>query len=137
MRRCWGRQLRRVLALVGVTLFATTGSLLGFGAAMAAAAPAVRTCGSGSSVYKVTAPSGSTAATGEDPEETAAVNCAIGYHEKKGYPFSLVGLVLVATALTVAVLHWKKRALDVSWREEDLDMSPSPFPAGGIAGGEL
>jgi hypothetical protein len=133
----WGTQLRRVVALIGVTVCATSGGVLAFGATAASAAPTVRTCGSGPNAYTVTVPSPTTSTTGADPQEIAAANCTIGYHEKKGYPFSIIGLMLVVTVATLALLHWKKNALDLGWSEDDPQMGGDALPTARPAGGEL
>jgi hypothetical protein len=133
----WGTQLRRAGALAGVTLCATSVGVLSFGTTMASAAPRVRTCGSGKNAYTVTVPAQTTSATGADPQEINAADCTIGYHEKKGYPFSIIGLMLVVTVATLALLHWKKNALDLGWSEDDPQMGRDALSTAGPAGGEL
>jgi hypothetical protein len=106
-----GRRVR-LCALAGVVTFTA------FGASFALAVPGaeaatVRTCQGGGAGYTVTVPQTTGSTAGVDPNETSAVDCTIGYHEKKGYPFSLVGLVLVVTAATLILLYWKKDSLDL------------------------
>jgi hypothetical protein len=115
----------RVLALVsGVTFmaFACTSAL----AVAGAQAATVRVCQGGNAGYTVNVPPNTGSTAGADPDETYAVNCTIGYHEKKGYPFSLVGLVLVVTAATLLLLYWKKDSLDL----------PGGGSAFGVTGGD-
>ncbi|HWC85917.1 MAG TPA: hypothetical protein VG388_05235 [Solirubrobacteraceae bacterium] len=73
----------------------------------------MRTCQGGGAGYTVTVPQNAGSSVGADPEEAYAANCTIGYHEKKGYPFSLVALVLVVTAATLILMYWKKDSLDL------------------------
>lgn len=103
-----------------------------------AAGAAVKTCGAGSNAYTVTVPSNTPStgfAQGEDPEEAFATQCQIGYHEKQAYPLSIVGLMLVVTVATLALLRWKKDDLDLGWTEDDPDLSPDTLRATGTAGG--
>ena len=102
----------RAFALVGVATLTVLGGALAVAVGGADAAT-VRTCQGGGAGYTVTVPQNVGSTAGVDPYETYAANCTIGYHEKKGYPFSLIGLMLVATAATLILLYWKKDSLDL------------------------
>jgi hypothetical protein len=102
----------RKVALVTVATLAVFGSTMALAAAGAGAAT-VRTCQGGGAGYTVTVPLTTGSRAGVDPEETYAANCTIGYHEKKGFPFSLVAVVLAFTAGTLILLHFKKDSLDL------------------------
>ncbi len=95
----------RVFALVSVTTFTVFGGTLAVAGAQAAT---VRTCQGGGAGYTVPVPQNPGSTAGADPYETAAANCTIGYHEKQGFPLSLIGVVLAFTAATLILLHWKK-----------------------------
>lgn len=114
----------------------TMGATFAFGAASAGAALTVKTCGSGPNAYTVAAPANAPSvgfAKGEDPYEAFATQCQIGYHEKQAYPLSIVGLMLIVTVATVALLYAKKDALDLGWTEADPEVSSGTVPAGGEA----
>jgi hypothetical protein len=102
----------RAFALVTVATVTVLGGTLAVAVGGAEAAT-VRTCQGGGAGYTVTVPQNAGSTAGVDPYETYAANCTIGYHEKKGYPFSLVGLMLVATAGTLLLLYMKKDSLDL------------------------
>jgi hypothetical protein len=100
----------RVFALVSITTFTVFGGTLAVAGAQAAT---VRSCQGGGAGYTVTVPQGAAGNTGADPYETYAADCTIGYHEKKPFPLSLIGVVLAFTAATLILLHWKKDSLDL------------------------
>ncbi len=98
----------RVSALVTITAFGCT---LAF--AVGGAQAAVRTCQGAGAGYTVSVPQNAGSTAGADPYETYAADCTIGYHEKQGYPFSLIGLVLAVTAATLSLMYMKKDSLDL------------------------
>ena len=88
--------------------------LLGTVALMLSAGPAAqaKTCPTEKGSYNVTAPA-SRADKGGDPAEDAAVNCALGYHEKKEYPLSLIGVALAMTAFGLILIVARRKDYDV------------------------
>jgi hypothetical protein len=99
-------------ALVTMTTFTAFACILALAVADAQAAT-IRTCQGGGAGYTVTVPQNAGSTAGADPYETYAANCTIGYHEKQGYPFSLIALVLVVTAATLILMYVKKDSLDL------------------------
>jgi hypothetical protein len=112
----------RVFALVSVTTFTVFGLMLPVAGAQAAT---VRSCQGGGAGYTVAVPQGLAGNTGGDPYESYAANCTIGYHEKKPFPLSLIGVVLAFTAATLILLHWRDR----------LDLPGGGGPVG-VSGGD-
>jgi hypothetical protein len=102
----------RAFALAGVATVTVLGGTLAIAVGGAEAAT-VRTCQGGGAGYTVTVPQNAGSTAGADPYETYAANCTIGYHEKKGYPYSLVALMLIATAATLILLRLKQDSLDL------------------------
>ena len=103
---------RCVRALAFVVAFTAFGGAPGLAATTAQGA-IVRTCQGGGAHYTVTVPQNAGSTAGVDPYETRAINCTIGYQEKKGFPLSLIGVCLIATAATLILLVMKKDALDL------------------------
>ena len=91
-------RFRRILVAAAVAV-----GVLG-GLAPAAAAVQARTCETADGRYDVTPPSAGSDA-GADPAAVAAASCTLGFDEQNSYPLSVIGLCLVATAVTLVLVR--------------------------------
>jgi hypothetical protein len=75
------------------------------------AAAQARTCETADGRYDVTpSPAGSN--SGADPAAIAAANCTLGFDEQNIYPLSVIGLCLIASAVTLVLVR-KETSFDV------------------------
>lgn len=93
-------RFRRIMAaVIAVVLVGPIGGL-----ALSPAAAQAKTCQTADGRYEVTPPPAGSAA-GVDPAEVAAANCTLGFDEQKIYPLSVIGLCLLATAVTLVLVR--------------------------------
>ena len=93
-------RFRRVIAAVVVVVL--VGPIGGVG--LSAAAAQAQTCQTADGRYDVT-PARAAAGAGADPAEVAAANCTLGFDEQIIYPLSVIGLCLLATAVTLVLVR--------------------------------
>ena len=97
---------RIIVAVAAVVLVGPIGGL-----ALSSAAAQAKTCPAADGPYDVTPPPAGSGA-GADPAEVAAANCTLGFDEQSIYPLSVIGLCLLATAVTLVLVR-RERSYDV------------------------
>ncbi len=95
---------RIVVAVVAVV------SVWALGGPAPAAAAQERTCETAEGRYDVSQPP-AISDSGADPAAVAATNCTLGFDEQNIYPLSVIGLCLLATAVTLVLV--RKETYDV------------------------
>jgi hypothetical protein len=81
------------------------------GPLLAPAGAQARTCETSQGTYEVTPPA-APPATGADPAELAAVDCALVYDEQQVYPLSLIAFCVVMTAVALVVIRRARHTRD-------------------------